>query len=49
MEDIDAEIAAAAMDPDAVRTALGALESAFAQSTAAALARAGPAPGPPID
>ena len=49
MEDIEAEIAAAAMDPDAVRTALGALESAFAQRTAAALARAGPAPGLPID
>ena len=35
-EDIDAEIADAALDPDAVRTALGALESAFAQSAAAA-------------
>ena len=49
--DIDAEIASAesVMNPEAVRTALGALESAFGQRTAAALARAGPAPGLPID
>jgi len=49
MEDIEADIADAEMNPDAVRVALGALGSAFAQSAAAALARAGPAPGLPID